>query len=250
MAVKLSTTSAEGGNKVNILVYGDAGIGKTVLCSTMENPFIISAEGGLLSLKGHDIPCAIIKNRQDCNEVYEWIQMSSDAKQFKNIAIDSLSEIAEVLLGDEKQLSKDPRQAYGVMDDEMSILIRGFRDLPNRNVYFSAKVKKLVEEGSGAVSYIPSVPGQSLLQKLPYFFDEVFAMKIGRLEGGETYRYLQTASDLQWIAKDRSGKLDRIVQPNLAEIMGIINGDVPNKPQESVPEDVPETEKSAEAEEK
>jgi hypothetical protein len=31
-------------------------------------------------------------------------------------------------------------------------------------------------------------------------------------------RYLQTQEDIQWIAKDRSGKLDAIEEPNLANL--------------------------------
>ena len=36
---------------VNILVYGRADCGKTTLCATAPTPFLISIEGGTLSLK-------------------------------------------------------------------------------------------------------------------------------------------------------------------------------------------------------
>lgn len=223
MAIKLRSTKDYGAESINLLVYGEAGVGKTVLCSTAPNPVIISAEGGLLSLQDHDIPAFEIQTREDCNEIYEWLKKSDEAKKYETVCIDSISEIAEVLLADEKKRSRDARQAYGVMNDEMAILIRGFRDLP-KNVYFSAKLKKLTDDNSGFTTYIPSVPGNNILQSLPYFFDGVFPLKYGKLEDGSVFRYLQTAGDLQWIAKDRSGKLDKMCEPNITAIFNAIRG--------------------------
>jgi len=210
---------------INFCVYGEAGIGKTTLCSTAPRPLIISAEGGLLSLSDHKIPVVEIQSRKDCDEVYDWLTMSEDAKAYDTICIDSLSEIAEVLLTEYKRSYKDARQAYGEMNDDMAILIRAFRDLSEKHVYFSCKIKRLVDEKSGLVSFIPSVPGNTLLQSLPFFFDELFVMRMGKLEDGSLYRYLQTTKDLQYEAKDRSGKLSSIVKPNIAEIITQITGE-------------------------
>jgi len=218
--IKLTTT-AMASPFANILVYGEAGVGKTTLCKTAKNPLIISAEGGLLALKGEDIPVLAINTREDCNEAYEWLTMSDEADKYDTICIDSLSEIAEVLLSDEKSKTKDARQAYGVMNTEMEILIRAFRDIP-KHVYFSCKQKRLTDDSSGRVTFIPSVPGQTLLQGLPYFFDEVLCMRIAQLEDGTKYRYLQTEKDLQYDAKDRSGELAKQEEPNLAKIIAKI----------------------------
>lgn len=218
--IKLTSTKEIGSN-VNFLIYAEAGWGKTTQCKNVEAPLIISAEGGLLALSGTDLPVFEINNREDCNEVYDWIMMSAEANKYKTICIDSLSEIAEVLLTDEKQKSKDARQAYGVMFDEMSLLIRGFRDM-KKDVYFSAKMKRVVDDASGAVTFTPSVPGQMLLQALPHFFDEVFVGRYGKLEDGSVYRYLQTTSDMQYTAKDRSGTLTPVAEPHLGKVIETI----------------------------
>ena len=39
----------------------------------------------------------------------------------------------------EKKNNKDPRAAYGAMQDKMSEIIRAFRDITNKHVYFTAK---------------------------------------------------------------------------------------------------------------
>ena len=141
-----------------------------------------------------------------------------------NLALDATkSKIAEVVLGTEKAQSKDPRQAYGAMQDIMTALIRDFRDLPGRHVYFSAKVEKQQNE-LGQLLHSPSMPGQKLGQMLPYFFDEVLALRVGQNENGETMRTLQCATDGIWTAKDRSGRLDMWEPADLGRIIEKIGG--------------------------
>lgn len=228
MAIKLiSIDSME--SYLNVLCYGDSGVGKTTLCRTATDPIIISAEGGLVSIKGYGLQGFEIKNRSDCNEIYDWLKGSKEAKsKYQWICLDSLSEIAEVLLSDEKSLTKDNRQAYGVMNDEMAILIRGFRDLPY-NTYFTAKNKKIIDEESGAITYMPSVPGKALLNDLPYFFDEVFLLQMGKTKEKKKYRYLQTIGDRQYVAKDRSGALASKEKPDLTHVFNKITKHVKEK---------------------
>jgi RecA-family ATPase len=51
MAIQLKNTLDVSSNGIKVLVYGHAGAGKTTLGATMPVPIIISAEGGLLSIK-------------------------------------------------------------------------------------------------------------------------------------------------------------------------------------------------------
>ena len=70
MALNFTTTrKAAQTNGVKVLVYGKAGVGKTVLCATAPKPVIISAEAGLLSLQGADIPVIEVKNIEDLVEI-------------------------------------------------------------------------------------------------------------------------------------------------------------------------------------
>ncbi|RLC88496.1 MAG: AAA family ATPase [Chloroflexi bacterium] len=223
--MKITYTDDIALNGVNFCIYGEAGMGKTTLCKTAPNPIIISAEAGLLSLADEKLPVIVVNTMKECLDAYKWLSQSQEANQYTTVCIDSLSEIAEVLLTEEKKKTKDPRQAYGVMADDMAILIRNFRDLTSKHVYFSCKLKKEVDEVTKAVTYKPGVPGQLLLQSLPFFFDELFVMRMGKLADGSYYRYLQTDNDLQYIAKDRSGKLAKITQPDIGYIINKIQGE-------------------------
>lgn len=224
MAIQLQSTAGLHARGVKVLVYGAAGAGKTSLISTLPEPLVLSAEGGLLSLSWAEVPYIEIKSIADVREAFQFITQSEEAQQFKSIALDSISEIAEVCLTAEKTVAKDPRQAYGAMQDEVTKLIRAFRDLPGKHVYFSAKMEKSQDE-MGRMLYAPSMPGNKMGQQLPYFFDEVLALRIERDQEGNTQRALMCDSDGLWSAKDRSGRLSMWEAPNLSAVIDKIGGE-------------------------
>jgi hypothetical protein len=153
----------------------------------------------------------------DLREAYMWITKSKEAAEFDSVALDSISEIAEVVLASEKKNAKDPRQAYGAMQEALTDLVRAFRDLPGKNVLFTAKLEKAQDE-MGRILYSPSMPGNKTGQLLPYFFDLVMAMRVENKDG-HTFRSLQCHPDGVWLAKDRSGKLDPFMEPSLAAVL-------------------------------
>lgn len=223
MAISLKKTSDLEQSGVKLLVYGQAGAGKTSLIPTLPNPIILSAEGGLLSIKDSGLPFIEITTMQTLRDAYSWLKDSGEAKEFQSVAVDSISEIAEVVLNAEKKASKDPRQAYGAMQEQMTDVIRAFRDLPGRHVYMSAKLEKSQDE-LGRVLYSPSMPGNKSGQALPYFFDEVLALRVEKDGDGNTHRALMCDSDGLWAAKDRSGKLDAWETPDLGAVISKILG--------------------------
>jgi phage nucleotide-binding protein len=223
MAINVKSTGSLAANGVKVLVYGQAAAGKTSLIKTLPSPIVLSAEGGLLSIQDADLPFIEIDSMEDLREAYEWLTSSDDAKAYQSVALDSISEIAEVCLNHEKKVNKDPRAAYGAMQEQMADIIRAFRDLPGRHVYMSAKLEKTQDE-MGRVLYAPSMPGNKTGQALPYFFDEVLALRVEKDGEGATQRALMCDSDGLWLAKDRSGKLDAWETPDLGAIIAKIGG--------------------------
>lgn len=220
MAIRLTTTrEAAQLNGLKVCVYGASGAGKTRLIATTEEPtVVISAEAGLLSMRDLEIPVIEVATIADVHDAYRFIAESADARDFRWVCLDSVSEIAEVVLSAEKKATKDPRQAYGALQEQMTDLLRAFRDLPGRNVYMSAKLDRQKDELTGAMLYQPSMPGQRLGQALPYMFDELFVLRVEKDAEGAPSRWLQTSGDLQYVAKDRSGALDLYEAPNLSAI--------------------------------
>ena len=224
MAVNIKSTSLSEDTTVKLVVYGQSGSGKTSLIKTLPNPVIISAEAGLLSIADCNIPYIDVSDDYaSLMEAYEWVAGSDEAKQFESIAVDSISEIAEVVLAHEKRVNKDGRAAYGEMATQVMGIMRAFRNIKGKHIYFSAKCDKSTDE-SGRVLYAPSMPGAKLSQQIPYIVDEVLALRVEKDAEGIIQRALMCDSDGLWQAKDRSGKLACWMAPDLGEIIRTIMG--------------------------
>ena len=226
-------------NGVKVLAHGDSGVGKTVLTATLRTPVLISAESGSLSLKTenlirlfgpnnptvtYNMPMILIENIDDLIDAYNWCASSAEARQFQSVGLDSLTEVAEVILNNAKKQVKDARQAYGELISKMENTVRLFRDLPQKHVLMVAKTEPLKDDLSGVVKYSPAMPGSKLGPKLAYFFDEVFYVGVNNHPQHGKYRYLQTQPDLQRVAKDRSGALAEMEAPNMTSVINKILG--------------------------
>ncbi|MFA5703765.1 MAG: ATP-binding protein [Advenella sp.] len=222
MAIKLRSTREVHANGVKALVYGASGVGKTTLIKTLPDPIIISAEGGLLSLSDMDIPFIEVATMEDLREAFAYVRDSEHA----SVALDSISEIGDVVLHAEKATAKDPRQAYGALQDVMGEMIRAFRDIEGKHVLFTAKIEKTQDE-QGRVLYGPSMPGNKLPQALPFFFDIVLALRAERDQEGVTQRALMTDTDGLWTAKARTTDATRLLPyeaPDMGAIIGKLQG--------------------------
>jgi energy-coupling factor transporter ATP-binding protein EcfA2 len=222
MAIQLKNTAGVTANGVKLLVYGHAGAGKTTLAASMPRPIIISAEGGLLSIQGAALPYIEVSSMETLREAFDYVSGEHGA-EFDSIVLDSISEIAEVVLIHEKAVNKDGRAAYGEMAVQMTSIIRAFRDLPGKHVLMTAKVEKSQDE-TGRILYSPSMPGNKVGQSLPYFFDEVLALRVEKDAEGVAQRALMCDSDGLWLAKDRSGKLDAWESPDIGAVIAKIGG--------------------------
>lgn len=223
MAIKLKSTADVQANGVKALVYGMAGVGKTYMIKSLPNPLVISAESGLLALTGTDIPYIEVKTFIELQEAYQFI-VSEHGAQFESIAIDSISEIGEIVLAHEKSVNKDGRGAYGEMAVKIMEIMRSFRDIQGKNVMFIAKAEKSQDE-TGRMLYQPSMPGAKISQQLPYLVDLVMALRTEKDTEGTIQRALMCQTDGTWQAKDRSGKLAAWEAPDLSAIIAKIGGD-------------------------
>lgn len=201
---------------IKMMVYGAAGIGKTPLCATAPAPIILSAERGLLSIRQMAVPYIEIRNYRELYDSYQWCLSSHESRQYYTPCLDSLSEMAEVCLQAAKTSKKDNRAAFGDMIDNVVLIAKAFRDLPGKSVVVIAKEEYDKDEATGVMMFKPSMPGNKLGPKLPYLFDEVFRMTANPADRRQ--RGLNTVASFQHVARDRSGMLAEIEQPNLEHI--------------------------------
>jgi len=203
-----------------ILVYGMAGAGKTTLDKTAPGKvLVISAEAGLLSIKdANNVEAIEVKEASEVMELHN--ALKSGALQYDTVCLDSVSEISEILLTWEKSRSKDPRMAYGNVQESVTNLMRAFRDL-NMHVLFLCKED--VVNDDGVLRHAPKMVGTKLGESITYFFDEVLALRIieDQDEDGKNVqtRWLQTTYGQGYKAKDRSGKLEAFEKPNITALI-------------------------------
>lgn len=213
-----TTEKAAVSHGVKMLVYGDAGVGKTRLCSTAPKPLILSAESGLLSLKHVKVPVIVIKSYADLILALEWCKTEAVKMGILTVCLDSFSEVVEMILAKEKAATRDGRKAYGEMATEAIRIAKEFRDLPGLNVIITCKEEIIENPMTGTPKAIPTAPGQQVAKELRYLFDQVFHAYTGTDDEGTKFWGLETQPADHCVAKDRSGKLSNPELPDLTVI--------------------------------
>lgn len=219
MSVIIQTTDTiKASDGIKTLLYGASGIGKTRTSISSPRPFVLSAEKGLLSLTSNRIPYIDVSTYSALLEAYAYCTKSADfAKNVDTLYLDSLTEIAQVVLAEEKKKTTDARQAYMKMQDSIYALIRNFRDMKGKNVVLIAW-EELTETGLNKKAS-PVIPSAKLQAAVPYFFDLVLHMHDGFDPPSQTsYQAFHTKSNAMWVAKDRGGKLNELEPCNMLHV--------------------------------
>jgi len=215
MAIKIQKTSDIEIDSVKCVVYGGAGVGKTRLCASAPKPIIISAESGLLSLADVECDYIEIKTLKQLDEAYRALK---DDDTYQTICLDSLSEIAEVIIQEVLPNHKDARQAYGEMARAVMPMLRKFRDIKGKHTVFTSKLITVKDEDTGKVTEELMIPGKVLGAQVPYMVDELFKLEVDR-KGTAQLLTQPTRISFQ---KDRSGALASVETPNMTAIINKI----------------------------
>ena len=146
--------------------------------------------------------------------------LKSGELNYDTVCLDSISEMSEILLNYEKAKHKDPRMAYGNVQESVTNVMRAYRDL-HMHVVFVSKMEK--QNVDNVLLYEPKMVGTKLGQSITYFFDEVLALRViddTDAEGNAVQaRWLQPRVGQGYVAKDRSGKLEAFEVPDLTALI-------------------------------
>jgi len=225
-AERVVSSSETAKDTVRLLVYGPPGAGKTYLMGTFPGLFVIDTDKGLRTLKDKDIPSIGLDEGGET-----WNEMVDLAKRLKEraepfdkydvitIGIDSLSNLAELLLSDVmlrppaglarkvRTNSKPEWDHYDLVHKRMSSIVKRFRDL-GLNVVATAGVKVERDDVSGTYLGQPDIVG-GYRHKVGHDFDEYFYME-PETTGGKTHWYAYTTKFRYYQAKSRDGRAPKI----------------------------------------
>lgn len=204
-----STKDIVDNNGVKILVYANSGFGKTSTLGTLKGKtLLLNVENGFLVLKDKDIDTIDITSISTLGEVYN--ALVDGSLQYDNVAIDSLSEIGEMVVSElmQDEYYGDPRNAmvlWKTYSNRMTNIVKMFRDLKGFNVIFTALVENV--DANGTITKMPMIPAKKFQLKLPSLFDEVYYGVVK----GDGERILHTTDGAGYMAKSRAGAFGREV---------------------------------------
>ena len=223
-------------SKMNLLIYGDPGSGKTHLAGTaqdspqMADVHVFNIDGGLMTLAQRgDIHATDVHSVDELEREMHRIA-SGDAKYegVRTVVIDNVSELQTLALEGittrelANRRKKDRTytvdqvylEDYGIAGKQLARVLRGFRDLPVHVIYIAHRKDKMR-------------PNTNVLdESKPNLTDKLCTSVMGE-EGNahpEPHRYLLTQPMGGFVAKTRGSKfaeaLGPVVRdPNLADIM-------------------------------
>lgn len=202
---------------VKALAYGGPGMGKTPMVNSAPRPVLCCVEPGMLSMRGSSVPAWEAYDVGRINEFFAWVFQSAESKQFDTIAIDSISQLAEIILTDELKKNKDGRKAYGEMSRKVMEIVNALYYMPNKHIWLIGK--QTVVDEMGVQRKKPYFPGQDLNVKIPHLFDEVLHIGLNTIPGQpKPIVAIRSAETFDIMARDRSGKLAELEPPNLANL--------------------------------
>jgi phage nucleotide-binding protein len=211
--MQIQKTDDKNNLRISALVYGKSGSGKTTLASTLKDKtLIISAESGLLSLANFSIDYVTVGSMAELREVITMLEKGTD---YKNIVVDSITEIGQLLVTELQKKYPDRKDSFPLWGDYNTIIrkiIKSFRDLAPYNVWIMA-LDKIDTDELNIRYVIPDLNGKIATQ-LVQFFDEVLYLQLDKAG----IRTFLTGGHDRIMCKDRSGKLNQFEEPNLEMI--------------------------------
>lgn len=246
---------------VNALYYGDGGTGKTTHLMRMARLgriMVINAEGGLKAsaLARQDIPLENIEVYPDPGSDLDFNGVESIFKTMRGdlaknpdswagVVWDSATEIVKVMLdhirdykvekAENEGKERDPffigLEDYGVMTEQMRLLVRRFRDLPCH--FGVSALERRDQDNDGTVKYGPAIT-PALATDLFGYVDVVAHTQVARVGGVEEFQ-AQFRPEGKWRAKDRFGALPRLmVDPTFDRVVDYVSGKIESPAQDEI----------------
>lgn len=240
-------------DKMNILVYGDPGAGKTHFAGTaqdvpsMANVHVFNIDGGIMTLASRgDIRATNIHSVNDLEqELHKLANKDPKYEGVKTVVIDNITELQTLALENitvreygnrikkNKTYSIDEvyLEDYGVAGKQLARVLRGFRDLPINVVYIAHRKDKMRAGTNTLEESKPNLTDKLGTAVMGYMDFVWYLYTADEVTGDEhtgyrteTHRYLLTQPMNNFAAKTRgsdfANRIGAIIKdPNMVDIM-------------------------------
>jgi hypothetical protein len=231
--LKVTRPASEG--YINMIVYGDPGVGKTRFCGSaslveaMSPVLMLDWEGGTMSLDDSypDVEVVRFHTWKQVDQAYGDLYNNNP---YKTIIVDSLTEAQKFCMGEamrevvEKNPNRDRDVAsvreWGKTGEQLRRFVRALRDMPC-NTIFTTLQREVNDDEGKLIKRYPALPGQLKLE-LAGHVDIVGYMYQKEVVDGPN-RSMKTLMLCQAqekvTAKDRSGKLPQVMEePTMLQV--------------------------------
>ena len=224
---------------INILVYGDSGVGKTVLAGTAPNSLFLSTETGTISAKRQKSKSKVwrIKSWKDLEEAYKYL--AEDDHGFEWVNLDSVTKMQQQLIRDtldrrvEKRGDSDPDipeiADHQKFQNKFKRFMTAFIELPVNTLFTAMAMRKEDEEGDDLV--LPSIEGKGygIANYACAEMDVVAYLGIAKDKATkQMVRRLLCQPTPPYFAKDRYDCLGKYIDdPTMPMILDMIMGSAP-----------------------